>query len=79
MSLMKKSRNRLLTRAAQIICTDFAKCYRAVTVRERSAATLFQQPDSCLHFKCRGPARHGSNFHGSIVSRRLMNNGSTSR
>jgi hypothetical protein len=28
---------------------------------------------SCLHFKCRGLARDRSNFHGSIVSRRLNN------
>jgi hypothetical protein len=41
MSLLKKSRNRLLTRAAQNHCTDFAECYRAVTVRERSTAAFF--------------------------------------
>ena len=31
----------------------------------------------CLHFKCRGLARDGSHFHGSIVSRRLMKNCAT--
>jgi hypothetical protein len=29
---------------------------------------------SCLHFKCRGLAFDGSNFHGSIVSRKLISN-----
>jgi hypothetical protein len=38
MSLLKKSRNRLLMRAAQKRAHDFATSYRAVTVRERSAA-----------------------------------------
>jgi hypothetical protein len=32
---------------------------------------------SCLHFNCRALALDGSNFHGSIVSRRLMTNCAT--
>ena len=41
MSLLKNSKNCLLTRAAQKHAHDFATSYRAVTVRERSAAAFF--------------------------------------
>jgi hypothetical protein len=48
--LLKKSRNRLLTRAAQN-----AECYRAVTVRERSAAAVFS---SLMNASTRGISIH---------------------
>jgi hypothetical protein len=42
--LLKKGKDRLLTRAAQKLTCVFATSYRAATVRERSPRRLFQHP-----------------------------------
>jgi hypothetical protein len=59
MSLLKKSRNRLLTRAAQNHLHRFC---RVLPSRDREGAvrdSLFQQPDECLfHSSCLQWSRH---------------------
>jgi hypothetical protein len=46
--MLKKDKDRLLTRAAQKHTCVFATSYRAATVRERSPRRLFQHPASAV-------------------------------
>jgi HigB_toxin, RelE-like toxic component of a toxin-antitoxin system len=49
----------------------------AVPSGRQCGAAVCGDSSSYRHFKCRGLARDGSHFHGSIVSRRLMKNCAT--
>ena len=51
--MLKKSSNRLLTRAAQKRDSVLPGSYRAATVRERSPASLFQHPASFSYWEAR--------------------------